>query len=402
MPVEKTYPATVRRSIRLPDPLRVSRCLRAPELGPRMLFFSGGSALRALSRKLKHYTHNTVHLITPYDSGGSSAKLRDAFNMPSVGDLRNRLMALADETVRGSPEIYALFSHRLPTQMQAPELRTQLLSMVEGTHSLVVDVPEPMRRIVRTHLRDFCQGMPPNFDLRGASIGNLILAGGYLANERDLESVIFTFSRLVEARGQVRLISPESLQLCATLEDGQRVVGQHRLTGKEVEPLTQPIRGLSLVSSVEQPAPASADISARNKKLIARTDLLCYPMGSFFSSIAANLLPRGVGQAITAVQCPKVYIPNTGVDPEQLGYDTVGCVDWLLQLVRRDAGPQVLASDIVDLVLVDTAQAEYASPIAVDELRDRGLQVVNTDLVDSSRPDKLDPTKLAEALVAIA
>src|SRR5688572_20913617 len=100
----------VSRTARVPDDVRVERCRRLPEFGPRLLFFSGGSALRGLSRKLKLYTENSAHLITPFDSGGSSALLRDTFGMPSVGDLRNRLMALADETARGSPEIYRLFS----------------------------------------------------------------------------------------------------------------------------------------------------------------------------------------------------------------------------------------------------------------------------------------------------
>ncbi|MEG6550492.1 2-phospho-L-lactate transferase CofD family protein, partial [Desulfocurvibacter africanus] len=86
----------VSRTTTLPDPIKLARFLRAPELGPKVLFFTGGTALKALSRRIIDYTHNSIHLITPFDSGGSSAKLRAAFDMPAVGDLRNRLMALAD------------------------------------------------------------------------------------------------------------------------------------------------------------------------------------------------------------------------------------------------------------------------------------------------------------------
>ena len=60
------------RLVALPDPTRVERCARLPELGPKVLFFSGGTALRDVSRRLKRYTHNSIHLITPFDSGGSS------------------------------------------------------------------------------------------------------------------------------------------------------------------------------------------------------------------------------------------------------------------------------------------------------------------------------------------
>ncbi len=80
----------VSRAVEIPDPLRIGRYRKAPELGPRILFFSGGSALNGLCKALKHYTHNSTHLVTPFDSGGSSAELRNAFNMPSIGDLRSR------------------------------------------------------------------------------------------------------------------------------------------------------------------------------------------------------------------------------------------------------------------------------------------------------------------------
>ena len=74
------------RTASIPDPLRISRYQKIPELGPRILFFSGGTALTGLSRELKKFTHNSIHFVSPFDSGGSSAKLRHAFDMPAIGD----------------------------------------------------------------------------------------------------------------------------------------------------------------------------------------------------------------------------------------------------------------------------------------------------------------------------
>src|SRR5262245_50002106 len=129
-------PFQISRIPTFPDELRVSRSLRAPELGPRILFLSGGSALRPLCRVLKQYTHNSEHLITAFDSGGSSAQLRRAFGMPAIGDLRNRIVALADESVRGNPQIYRLFCYRLPAATPAA-LRSELEALVSGEHPLV-------------------------------------------------------------------------------------------------------------------------------------------------------------------------------------------------------------------------------------------------------------------------
>ena len=62
-----------------------------PDRGPAILFFTGGTALRGLSRELKKLTHRSIHLMSPFDSGGSSATLREAFGMLAVGDIRNRM-----------------------------------------------------------------------------------------------------------------------------------------------------------------------------------------------------------------------------------------------------------------------------------------------------------------------
>ncbi|MGE4294032.1 MAG: 2-phospho-L-lactate transferase CofD family protein, partial [Desulfovibrio sp.] len=89
----------VAREVLVPDRIKLERYRQVPALGPRVLFFSGGTALRDTSAELVRYTHNSVHIITPFDSGGSSAILRKAFDMPAVGDIRNRLMALADTSL---------------------------------------------------------------------------------------------------------------------------------------------------------------------------------------------------------------------------------------------------------------------------------------------------------------
>ena len=224
----------VTRAIRMPDLLRVGRYSKAPELGPHILFFSGGSALNQLSQKLKLYTHNSVHMVTPFDSGGSSAVLRKTFQMPSIGDLRSRLMALADDTLTGQPEVYQLFNHRLNKNTKNAELLTQLDAMCAGKDDMIRAIPNPMRRLIRTQLGYFREAMPTSFNLRAASIGNLILTGGYLNNHQHLDPIIFLFSKLVGVLGTVRATVNDNLSLGADLADGTRIIGQHRLTGKEI------------------------------------------------------------------------------------------------------------------------------------------------------------------------
>lgn len=393
--------AQVTRTIKLPDSLRTARFERAPELGPRVLFFSGGSALRPLSRVLKRYTHNSVHLITPFDSGGSSAVLRKAFDMLSIGDLRNRLVALADESVRGNPEIYRLFCYRLPLAASDDELLVELGQMVSGTHPLVSEVPQPMRHIIRRNLRFLADHAPSELELRGANIGNLMLTGGYLAQDRDVESTLFLFSKLLEVRGVVRPVADTQCHLAVTLADGTRVVGQHLLTGKEVAPLGQRIGEIFLVRSLEDPTPTEVDVEDKVLRLIRRADLVVYSIGSFYSSVLANLLPRGIGRTIARTRVPKVYVPNCAPDPEQMGMTVADCVDSIVSTVRADAGAEVPTSAILDLVLIDS-RAEYAAALDPEALLARGVQVVDVPIMElQSGVAKVEPQLLAEVLLSL-
>lgn len=391
---------TLKRRCRLPDPLRIARCRRAPELGPRILFFSGGTALRGLSRRLKLATHNSVHLITPFDSGGSSAKLRRAFGMLSVGDLRNRLIALADETTRGNPEIYRLFSHRLPAESEAASLRATLGELVAGRHPRIAAVPTPLRRLVRTALRGVADRLPADFDLRGASIGNLALAGGILDNDGDISSALFLFSRLLAVRGTVRPVVHADLHLAATLADGTRLIGQHAITGKETAPPESRIERLELVRSLTDPTPTRVAISADIRGLILDADLIVFSYGSFFTSLLASLLPDGVAEAIRESGAPRVFLPPAGRDPELVGQSLASTVARLLAVL--DPTGESAPESRLDAVLLAEQDADYALELDASAITARGIPVLRLPLRSASEPPLLDPEKVLAVLLSLA
>jgi CofD-related protein of GAK system len=389
------------RAVEIPDPLRLSRYRKIPELGPRILFFSGGSALNGLCKTLKNYTHNSIHLVTPFDSGGSSAELRQAFGMPSIGDLRSRLMALADETVLGHPEVYELFTYRFPKDKSNNELRSRLEAMAQGKSARVADITNPMRRLICNQLGYFLDSMPENFDLRGASIGNLILAGGYLNNHQHLDPIIFLFSKLVNVQGTVRAIVNDDLHLGAELADGSRVIGQHRLTGKEVAPLSSPIEKLFLSQNRDSYVPAATQLRKKNRKLIESAELICYPPGSFYSSLLANLMPAGVGRVIASNVCPKVYIPNLGSDPEQIGMSFEQMVRGLLNQLQADFSASCSNDKLLNFVLVDSKNGHYPSGLSAGFIKELGIELIDVKLISKQSAPYYDNDLLVSALLSL-
>jgi CofD-related protein of GAK system len=391
----------ITRTARLPDPLRISRYHKAPELGPEILFFSGGTALNDVSRVLKNYTYNSTHLITPFDSGGSSAKLRQAFNMPAIGDLRNRMITLADESVTGHPEVYQLFSYRLAKAERNSVLSKRLDQMIQGKDPMVAAVPNPMRRLIRNQLGYFRDSMPDDFDLRGASIGNLILTGGYLNNHRHLDPIVFLFSKLVGVLGTVRPIVNDNLHLVADLENGSRIIGQHRITGKEMAPLQSPIKRLRLSGHPGKLVAAKSELRKKTRKLISKAELICYPPGSYYSSLIANLLPAGVSAAIADVDCPKVYIPNLGRDPEQFGMTLEQCVIKLLEYLRGGAPKNCGDKNLLNFILLDSHNGDYPSSFPLSKIENRGIMVIDTRLITKRSSPHYDPERLVHALLSL-
>lgn len=390
---------TITRTVDLPDPLRIARCRNQPAIGPRLLFFSGGSALNDISRHLKSFTHNSVHLITPFDSGGSSQQLRKAFDMPAVGDLRSRLIALADDTVLGQPDIFELFSHRLPDDASPADLLAEFNTLKDGNHPLTRAISQPMRSLILRQLAVLAERLPADFDFRHASVGNMILAGGYFANDHALEPALFVMSKMVAVQGVVRAVADVNLQIGAELADGSLVIGQRELTGKETAPLSQPIRRLFLSDGHRELEPDTVPLPKRNRKLIEQSDLICFPPGSLFSSVIANLLPKGVGTAVAKRGVPKIYLPSLGRDPECIGMGLLEQVEALLAALRRDAGEDCPARSLVSVVLCDTRTHDAATAKRLRKAY--GIRCVQRVLRTRKQPDRYDPEAVCEALVSL-
>lgn len=383
--------------------LRLARYRKAPELGPKILFFSGGSALRTFSEVLAGYTHNSIHLVTPFDSGGSSAELRRAFSMPAVGDLRARLLSLADDSVTGHPEIAALFSHRLTNRNGKISPEKGLEDLSTGKHALLKAIAEPMRSLIQSYIAEFRQQMPDNFDLADASVGNLILTGGYLLHNRSLDPIAFLFGQLIKTRGTVRTTTDADLQLEVELENGRTITGQHRFTGKETAEIDSPIKSIKLSGEADDVDTLDASkVAKETRKLIDSAELLVFPPGSFYSSVIANILPKGVGKAIHKNPAPRVYVPSLGTDLETLGmtlFDQIRVLDRYLSSRAANGKPKKSG---IDFLLFDSRLLEISNSQVESIQNDLGIQIIDVDLAkDDEDLNRYDDIKLAEALLAL-
>ncbi|MEM7245309.1 MAG: 2-phospho-L-lactate transferase CofD family protein [Acidobacteriota bacterium] len=358
-----------------------------------VVLFSGGSALARTAPVLADAEPGVLHLVTTFDSGGSSGPLRRAFRMPAVGDLRNRMLALA------SPRQEALrrfLARRLPSG-EGPDLRQQL-----ETWSVTTPADSAVLAWARSCLARCLERLPDEFPLGRASVGNLVLTVLYLEADRDLDAAVRELGERLEIRAHVRPIADCDLHLLARLDDGRSLVGQHAMTGREGPPPDRPIDELRLVESLSEPRPARVHLRPELARAIENASLLVFPIGSFYSSVLANLLPSGVGRAIAAARCPKVLVLNTRADPEQLGLTAESAVERLLAVLQADLPPESPRAGLLDVVLTDSTGC-VGLPVE-ETLADRlSVAVERRPLVAPADATKaVDPERLTKALLDLA
>ncbi len=220
--------------------------------GPRIVALGGGTGLSTLLRGLKKITGNLTAVVAVTDDGGSSGRIREVFNVPAPGDLRNCLVALAPEEQRLSE----LFSYRFE----------------EGG------------------------------ELAGHSVGNILMTamadihGGFPEAIRASSEVLATQGEVLPAL----LGTPE---LRAEMTDGSEYVGESDIaeTEKQIETLTI------------EPRPLRSNPEAISA--IADAGMIVVGPGSLYTSILTNFLEPDLCAALNSASAPLVYICNLMTQP---------------------------------------------------------------------------------------
>ncbi|TIH13232.1 GAK system CofD-like protein [Marinifilum sp. JC120] len=368
---------------------------------PGIVFFSGGTALNGLASELAKVNPECAYIITTFDSGGSSAALREVFDMPAVGDVRNRLLALADTDSPDKARIVELLGTRLPRYADRTALNGQLSHLANGSHSLMDGFSEIVRKILADRFALFIELAGDKFDPVNASLGNVLLAAGFMAHQRILAPPIAQLSHLIGVRGIVRASTVDNGHLAVRLVNGEILAGQHLFTGKEVDPISSPIDGMWICSGVDDPWPRPVHASSLAINLVHGADLIVYPMGSFYSSTLAALSPQGLGEAVSQNPCSKIFIPNMGFDPELIGHNINLQVDRLLEILRMDNSAYISSEAVLNYVLIDSENGTYQEKPDISALEKLPLKVIDRRLVSDESDGLIDSRLLASVLMEL-
>ena len=104
---------------------------------------------------------------------------------------------------------------------------------------------------------------------------------------------------------------------------------------------------------------------------------------------------------VASNNCPKVYIPNLGHDPEQIGMTMDSSIQTLLRYLRANAGPEYKAARLLNFVLFDSRHENHLGPVSVELLCELGVQLIDTELVSTPGAALYDPELLVSALLSL-
>lgn len=235
-------------------------------MGPHVVAVGGGTGLSTLLGGLKGFTRNITAVVAVTDEGGSSGRLRQEWGVLPPGDIRNCIVALAEN----DSSLNSLLNFR------------------------------------------FDRG-----ELKGHSLGNLIL----LATTEmmgDFQRAVEELNKMLAIRGQVLPVTTENVTLKGETDDGRRLSGELEISDN----------GSHLAKLWIEPS--NAEPLDGVKRAFEEAEIIVLGPGSLFTSVLPNLLLSSMTQMMRDSNVPVVYIANLMTQPKETeGMNIVAHVDWI-------------------------------------------------------------------------
>lgn len=218
----------------------------------KIVTLGGGTGSLMILTGLRDYSDiDVATVLAMADDGGSTGRMREEYGMPSFGgDFRDALVGLAENEA-----LAKVFMHR------------------------------------------FEKGK----DLKGHSVGNIILLGLFEATKGDIPEALRIAHQILRVRGEVYPSTTESITLGCEYDDGTILESQHEIDNLPL------MNGHKVIRAYLKPTPKAYD---KALAALRSADKIVLGPGDIYSNIVANLLVEGITDAIKESNAEIIYVCN--------------------------------------------------------------------------------------------
>ena len=283
-------------------------------MNKKVVVLGGGTGLSTLLRGLKQFPIDITAIVAVSDDGRSTGKLRQEFNVPAVGDIRQVIVALSET----EPLVQELLNYRFKT----------------------------------------------NSDLNGHTLGNLLLTA--LTNVAGNMSIgIESLGKILNLKGKVLPLTEDNVILMAKMEDNNIIEGEHNITEHKGK--------IKEIFYKEKP-----EINYDVIKEIKQADLIILSMGSLYTSLLPNLICEEIKQAIDESKAEVMYICNLMTQPgETDNYKASDHVKIINSYLNKKKINIILANTgaITKAMKEKYASLEQKDPVIFDKKNLKNMQI---------------------------
>jgi len=384
-----------------------------------MVLFTGGTAANAYTKALHEKTNELIYIIPISDNGGSTGEIQGFIGGPAIGDIRSRLVRLAED----SP-IKTILQFRLPSidNQEKEDPFTVWNDILYMKHPLWEGVPTKFRYIIRAGLNTFNATLQTKidttrqFDFSAGSIGNFFFSGERL-HFGSLSATIEMFKHVLGIEKNTKVIPivdiNKRLTLGIKMENGEYLKGQSQISHPSDTTHVDKTTTTPLPSKVVKLEYLNKDFNYYIPTIcedvlpeLTTAGTIVYSMGSFYTSLLPNLILPGVGEAIKQSSSKKILIMNGSYDRETTYLDKEGnkqeltFEEFLSQLKDALNRYGELSNELSDYVTdVIFLEGSVIKPSGNEETTKLKIHLVEPSLKEATH---YSPEKLVEKLLSIA
>ncbi len=217
----------------------------------KVVIFGGGSGLSQILKGLKLFPLDVTAVVSVFDNGKSTGRLRKDYHIPAVGDISKVLLSMSD----CNNDVRELMNYRFKKSKSL------------GNHSI--------KNLLLTAL----------LDLKGSFASSLPI----------LENIL-------NVKGKVLPISEDNVDLIAYTTDGKKLVGESQITESN-----------KIITRIDYSN--KININPLVIKAVKEADLVIFSSGSLMTSIIPHLLNDELNKVINKSKAKKMYICNLFTQP---------------------------------------------------------------------------------------